>query len=82
MHTNQGQETTALCDSPSIQTSSITYSRFPAPGIGIVFAKPSSSIIVSMAEDIVVVREMNSLYLKSSGISGTREKCSRTESSG
>jgi hypothetical protein len=69
-----------LSFSPSDQTSSTTYSRFPAPGIGNDFASPSSSIMDVIRSTTVVFREINKLYSYPSCISGTRRKDTIKES--
>lgn len=67
-------------DLPSSQTSSNTYSSIPAPGMGKVFARPSSSMTVLITSSDVDARAKNTFHVKVSWISGTRMNDKVTES--
>jgi len=71
-----------LLDLPSSQTSSNTYSSIPVPGMGKVFARPSSSTTVSIMSLVVDARAKNTFHVRVSWISGTRINDRVTESEG
>jgi len=59
---------------PSSHTSSTIYSRFPVPGMGSDFARPSSLMTRVITSSTLVDRDTKTLYSYPSCISGTRRK--------
>ena len=68
-----------LSASPSVHTSSKTYSNTPPPGIGRDLVRPSSLIIEIIVSWTVHVRERKTFHRKPSCISGTRRNVRRGE---
>lgn len=59
---------------PSSHTSSTIYSRFPVPGMGSDFTRPSSLMTRVITSSTLVDRDTKTLYSYPSCISGTRRK--------